>query len=184
VATGSGAVEANHPSEPGVLFRERLTPGWFGWFAAAAIGASLGFVVLPLAGGLGYLVGFLAGAVPGALLGIAIMAATSARVEVTSGADSGPHTAGAATELQAGRARIGVRSIGAVEVLDQAQMANLRGRGIDPRSYHCQRGWLPAGVKVDIADPADPTPYWLISSRRPAELAGALRTGRGATPQS
>ena len=168
MATEPGALG----TDGSVLFRERLTPGWFGWMVAAAIGASFGFVVLPLAGGLGYLVGFLAGAVPGALVGIGIMAATSARVEVTSGGPAG--------ELQAGRARIGVGSLGAVEILDPAAMANLRGRGIDPRSYHCQRGWLPAGVKVDIADDTDPTPYWLISSRRPAELAEALRAGRSA----
>ena len=46
-------------------------------------------------------------------------------------------------------------------------MAGLRGRGIDPRAYLCQRAWLPAGVKVQVVDPADPTPYWLISSRQP-----------------
>jgi hypothetical protein len=173
MATESGALG----TEGSVLFRERLTPGWFGWAAAAAIGASFGFVVLPLAGGLGYLAGFLAGAVPGALVGVGIMAATSARVEVTSGVRA---VDGSAGELHAGRARIGVGSLGAVQVLDQPAMANLRGRGIDPRSYHCQRGWLPTGVKVDIADPSDPTPYWLISSRRPAELADALRATRGA----
>ena len=79
--------------------------------------------------------------------------------------------------LRAGRARIGRADLGAVEVLDAARMAELRGRGIDARAYHCQRGWLPTGVKVDVRDAADPTPYWLISSRRPAALASALQNG-------
>lgn len=155
-----------------VRFHERLTPGWFGWLAAAAVGGSFGFVVLPLAGGIGYLAGFLAGAVPGALVGLAVMAGMSATVEVT------------ARELRAGRASIALDGIGPVEVLDRAAMADLRGRGIDPRSYHCQRGWLAQGVRVPITDPADPTPYWLISSRRAAELADALELARrSAGPQ-
>jgi hypothetical protein len=152
-----------------VRFHERLTPGWFGWLAAAAVGASFGFVVLPLAGGIGYLAGFLAGAVPGALVGLAVMAGMSARVEVTT------------RELRAGRARIALDGVGPVEVLDRAEMAHLRGRGIDPRSYHCQRGWLARGVRVEIIDPADPTPYWLVSSRHPDELAVAIETARGST---
>jgi hypothetical protein len=151
-----------------VRFHERLTPGWLGWFAAAGVGASFGFVVLPLAGGIGYLAGFLAGAVPGALVGLAVMAAMSAMVEVTT------------RELRAGRASISLDGIGPVEVLDRAEMAHLRGRGIDPRSYHCQRGWLAQGVRVEITDPADPTPYWLISSRHPGELAAAIKLARGA----
>ncbi len=155
--------EAARDSAP-VRFRERLTPSWFGWFAAGAIGASFGFVVLPLAGGIGYLAGFLAGAVPGAAVGLAVMAATSAKVEVTT------------SELRAGRASIALDGVGPVEVLDRAGMAQLRGRGIDPRSYHCQRGWLAQGVRVEITDPADPTPYWLISSRHPDALAAAIET--------
>jgi hypothetical protein len=31
------------------------------------------------------------------------------------------------------------------------------------------------GVRVDVADPDDPTPYWLVSSRHPDKLAEALR---------
>jgi hypothetical protein len=158
MATGSGAPGMSD----GVSYRERLTPTGFGWFASVAVGSSLGLVVLPLAG----TPGFVVGALIGAGIGIAIMALTSALVQVSPDA------------LQAGRARIGLAQVGAVEVLDRARMAELRGRGIDPRAYHCQRGWLPAGVKVDIHDSADPTPYWLISSRRPDALAGALRTSR------
>lgn len=165
MATGSPAPDADAGTGSAGSYRERLTPTGFGWFAATCVGASLGLVVLPLAG----LPGFVAGAVVGAAIGIAIMALTSALVEITP--DS----------LQAGRARIGLADLGAVEVLDRARMAELRGRGIDPRAYHCQRGWLPAGVKVDVRDAADPTPYWLISSRDPAALARALQRSRPAS---
>jgi hypothetical protein len=167
MATGSVPPDAASGATSAVSFRERLTPSGFGWFAAVCVGASLGLVVLPLAGTSGFVVG----ALVGAGIAVALLASTSARVEVTD------------QTLQAGRARIGRFDLGEVEVLDRERMAELRGRGIDPRAYHCQRGWLPAGVKVDVRDPADPTPYWLISSRRPAALAGALRNGRLERPE-
>jgi hypothetical protein len=36
------------------------------------------------------------------------------------------------------------------------------------------RGWIPGVVRVELRDPEDPTPYWIVSSRRPQELAKAL----------
>ncbi len=151
------------PGRPaGTAYRERLTPSQFWWFAAIAIGASLGLVALPLAGQ----PGLVFGAMLGAALGIAVLVVTSARVEVGDGT------------LRAGRAAMELAHVGTVELLDAERMADLRGRGIDPRAYHCQRAWMPAGVKVQVVDPADPTPYWLISSRQPAALADALKPGR------
>ncbi|HWJ84512.1 MAG TPA: DUF3093 family protein, partial [Cellulomonas sp.] len=35
--------------------------------------------------------------------------------------------------------------------------------------------WIHAGVRIELVDPADPTPYWIVTSRRPDELAAALR---------
>ena len=34
-------------------------------------------------------------------------------------------------------------------------------------------------VRVEITDPADPAPYWLVSSRHPDALAGALSSLTG-----
>jgi Protein of unknown function (DUF3093) len=31
-------------------------------------------------------------------------------------------------------------------------------------------------VEITLADPADPVPYWLVSTRRPQQLAAALTT--------
>jgi hypothetical protein len=31
-------------------------------------------------------------------------------------------------------------------------------------------------VRVEVVDPQDPTPYWLVSTRRPDDLARALTT--------
>ena len=44
----------------------------------------------------------------------------------------------------------------------------------DARAYLLLRPYLRASVRVGIDDPADPTPYWLVSTRRPERLAAAL----------
>jgi Protein of unknown function (DUF3093) len=147
---------------PQPLYRERLAPTQWWWFAAIAIGASFGLVLAPIAGRPGLVLGAMAGAG----VGIAILVFTSAPIEVSDGS------------LRAGRARIPVADLGSVEVLDAARMSRLRGPEIDPRAYLCQRGWLPVGLKVEVADPDDPTPYWLLSSHHPDLLAEAIEVQR------
>lgn len=77
-------------------------------------------------------------------------------------------------ELRAGRAHIETRHLGAVEALDAEQTRRTAGPEADARAYLVLRPYLKRAVRVQIADPDDPTPYWLISSRRPEELAGTL----------
>jgi DUF3093 family protein len=36
------------------------------------------------------------------------------------------------------------------------------------------RSYVPTAVRVDVTDPADPTPYLYLSTRRPEKLAKAL----------
>ena len=57
------------------------------------------------------------------------------------------------------------------------------GRGADRRALLVVRGYIPTSVEVAIADPADPHPYWLISTRRPDELAAALTELRDRMPR-
>jgi hypothetical protein len=76
--------------------------------------------------------------------------------------------------LRAGRAHIDVRHVGAVTPLDAEGMRRQAGVDADARAYLLLRPYLKRGVRVDILDPADPAPYWLISSRHPTDLAAAL----------
>ena len=48
----------------------------------------------------------------------------------------------------------------------------------DPAGYHLIRGWVPGGVRAEVRDPADPTPYWFVASRHPAALAAAVEAAR------
>ena len=82
--------------------------------------------------------------------------------------------------LTAGRARISLEHVGEVEALDAARTRLLAVREADARAYLLLRPYLSRAVRIGIDDPADPTPYWLVSSRRPDRLAAALRgTGSG-----
>lgn len=76
--------------------------------------------------------------------------------------------------LVAGRARLPLTAIGAVSALDGPATRALRGREADPRAYLLLRGYVSTAVRVDVEDPADPTPYWLVSTRHPERLRDAL----------
>ncbi len=138
---------------------ERLSPAPWVWLAGLGVAASSGLVVLTAFGpGVGLVVALFAVAVAGWAL-----SRSSAVIAVTP------------DELLAGRARIPVRLLGAVREVSADQMRALRGPRADARAYLCQRGWIAAGVAVEVVDPDDPVPYWLLSSRRPGRLAAALR---------
>ena len=82
------------------------------------------------------------------------------------------------TTLRAGRAYIPLDLVGPVTALDADGVRRQAGVEADARAYLLLRPYLKRGVRVDIADPADPTPYWLVSSRRPDALVSALEAGR------
>lgn len=59
------------------------------------------------------------------------------------------------------------------EVPRSAKSAAL-GRQLDPAAYVMHRAWIGPMILVVLDDPDDPTPYWLISTRRPDRLLAAL----------
>jgi hypothetical protein len=78
------------------------------------------------------------------------------------------------TQLRVGRAHIDRKFISEIEILDKNAMRIARTRDINPAAYLNLRFWVPTGVRITINDASDPTPYWLISSRRNKELAEKL----------
>lgn len=82
--------------------------------------------------------------------------------------------------FHAGRARIELEHLGPAEALDADATRHVSGPGADARAYLLLRPYLKQSVKVAITDPADPAPYWLLSSRHPQALAGALNAARSA----
>ncbi|NPD06329.1 DUF3093 domain-containing protein [Nocardioides sp. zg-1308] len=80
--------------------------------------------------------------------------------------------------FRAGRAQVPLEHVGAVTPLGADDVRRLAGVEADARAYLLLRPYLKRGVRVDIADPADPTPYWLVSCRRPDALVSALEAAR------
>ena len=76
--------------------------------------------------------------------------------------------------LRVGAAFVETAHLGAVTSLDRSSYRTRLGTGADARAFLATRPYLDHGVVVAIDDPADPTPYWLVSSRRPDALAAAL----------
>lgn len=78
------------------------------------------------------------------------------------------------SELRVGRAHIARTYLGLAQVLTIDEMRLSRGRNADPAAYLALRFWQPRGVKIDIRDARDSTPYWLISSKNAKGLVEAL----------
>jgi hypothetical protein len=76
--------------------------------------------------------------------------------------------------LHAGPAHISEDLLGAVEALDPEETRRVHGVDADARAFLLTRPYLKRSVRVEIADPADRTPYWLVSTRHPGELSAAL----------
>ncbi len=83
--------------------------------------------------------------------------------------------------LYAGPAHIALDLLGAAEPLDAAETRRVHGVDADASAFLVTRPYLRKAVKVTVLDPADRTPYWLVSTRHPRRLAAALGSA-GAVP--
>jgi hypothetical protein len=79
-----------------------------------------------------------------------------------------------ATEFQVDDARLPLSVIADVVPLDAAGKREALGVGSHPLAFVVQRPWIKGAVQVLLDDPADPTPFWVVSTRHPVELATAL----------
>lgn len=78
-------------------------------------------------------------------------------------------------ELRVGSAHIEHRFIGQVHNLNNEDIRRVRTRDADPRAYLAIRFWVNTGIQLFVEDQRDSTPYWLISSKKGAELIKALK---------
>lgn len=60
--------------------------------------------------------------------------------------------------------------IRAVTPLSAAGKREAMGVNLAPDAFIINRPWVRGAAKIDIDDPHDPTPYWIISTRRPKAL--------------
>ena len=77
-------------------------------------------------------------------------------------------------ELRIDKAHIELKYLGKVTVLDSSAMRLLRTRDADPAAFLAIKFWSSKGIKIEVNDPRDSTPYWLITSKRGEKLAASL----------
>ena len=70
-------------------------------------------------------------------------------------------------------------TLGSAEALDAEATRRVAGVEADARAYLLLRPYLRRAVKVEITDPADPAPYWLVSTRHADALVRALTKESG-----
>jgi hypothetical protein len=142
-------------------YRERLSAPWWAFVAVPAAFAvvltELGIGAPALASPVGYAVAVGLGLLVPLGLG---------RVVVAVRPEDG--------WLHVDDARLPGWAVGGVSVVDAGQRRRLLGLDSHPWAFVVVRPWIPGGVRVDLDDADDPTPYWFVSSRRPQELAAAV----------
>jgi hypothetical protein len=79
-------------------------------------------------------------------------------------------------ELRVRGAHLPLSVVSGAVALDAETLRRVVGREGDPAAYISIRPWIGGGVQVWLDDPDDPTPYWVVSSRRPRELVRVLRS--------
>jgi hypothetical protein len=77
-------------------------------------------------------------------------------------------------ELRVGKAHIDRKYCGGVTILTPKEMSRTRTRDADPAAFLAIRFWTAQGVKIEIRDSRDATPYWLCTTKRGADLVRAL----------
>ncbi|MFK4728458.1 DUF3093 domain-containing protein [Agromyces mediolanus] len=143
------------------VYREKLWPTPWIYIVSLLLVPSSILVLAP--------VSMPAGVVTGIVLYLAVVGALSLTAPVVEVRDG---------RLRAGRAEIELALTGEAVAAEDAAARAERGTGLDARAFLVIRGWVQPVVRIPIVDPADPTPYWLVSSRRPKQLAAAINGSR------
>jgi hypothetical protein len=152
-----GGASLPAPVPTSTVYSERLTLGPLGWVLLLVFATMLGIAFVPVDVRLAVVLG--AAVLVG---GLFLLVSTAPVVRVDG------------TTLRAGQAQIPLSLVGGVTALDAAEARTELGPRLDARAYLCLRGWIHTAVRVELVDPLDPTPYWIISTRHPDALTAAL----------
>lgn len=149
-------------SEPGKtkspLYKERVLPN-FGTFAAIfALLPSIAIISEPFDIRIGLVIGVLV-----VITFWMLLILRAPKIELSQ------------LELKVGRVAISRNLIGEAEIISKDRIFLERGPKLDPGAHKVFQGSVKSAIKLQITDPEDPTPYWLISTRKPDKLAEHLK---------
>lgn len=154
IDTASESQPSNHP-QPAQQWRESLRPAWWWWLVCVPLWFTVYVAVWA------YLGGWWA-------LGITVAIALFTGSWIV---QLGLHTAADSSGFRAGRNRIDWRWVSHASPMDAAQtQAHLHSPG-NHRDFLLTRSYVGPSVVLWLDDPADPHPAWVVSTRRPEQLA-------------
>ena len=160
-----GRVSDTRATSQTVRYRERLTVPWWWWPPGLGLAA---LISLEVNQGVPALPVWLPYAILLPVAAVVLLLLGNTQVRVVGG-DSD-------TEVWVGDAHLPVSVVSrSAEVPRSAKSAAL-GRQLDPAAYVVHKAWVGPMVLLVLDDPDDPTPYWLVSCRRPDRLLTALRS--------
>lgn len=144
------------PQDP-ILYQERVLPNLGTFIAVSTLIPAVVLVSEPF--------DFRIGAVIGSALVVAIWSALYLLAPVIRVRK---------TSFSVGRASIPRNLLGKIDQITKDRIFHERGPNLDPAAFKVFQGTVKTALKIAIKDPNDPTPYWIISTRKPAQLATVL----------
>lgn len=138
-------------------YTELVLPKWTSFLPLLIVYPTFWLTLAPFDAGLGSILGILVTA----LISLA-MVTSSPRITIS------------ASKIRVGRAEIELSLLGKATVIEKTAQFAARGSQLDARAYLSLQPSVQGLIRLELNDPADPTPYWLFSSRKPEIVAGLL----------
>ena len=158
------AITMSSSGDSSIVYSEKLwVPWWFWVLGAVAVfvcTAQIGFNRSPIWLVVGGIICLAVG-----VWVLLTMSKTTVSVEVDSTGERWLH---------AGTAVLPASVVAKSLVVPKSAQRNALGRQLDPAAFLVTHTWIPTMVLLVLDDPDDPTPYWLVSTRRPEALLDSL----------
>jgi hypothetical protein len=140
-----------------IVFRERVLPSALNLALPALLFPSVFAVMLPIDAPLALPVAVLV-----TLAFVGLIFSTAPTVILTE------------TTFTAKGATIELGNLGNATVIQKSEIFSALGPELDSRAWLAIQASVKGLVKIEVLDPKDPTPYWLVSTRSPAKLAALI----------
>jgi len=140
-----------------IVYRERVLPSWPNLALPALLLPSVYAVMLPIDSFFALPVAAIC-----TLAFVGIIFSSAPQIELTE------------ESFTARGASIELKLLGKAEVIEREAVFAELGTKLDARAWLSIQASIKGLVKVEILDPQDPTPYWLVSTRKPEQLAKLL----------
>ncbi len=151
------------PLDDRTLFRERLSLPWWWWPICLAVAIGL---AIELGMGVPGIVTWLPLALLVPLTVAGLLWLGRIRISIDD------------TDFRIDDACLPREFIASVEPLSGTPLRDALTAQLHPLAFVIKRPWVRSAVRITVNDPQDPTPYWIVSTKRPEEIRTVLEKTR------